>query len=459
MRILLTHGFFLSEDPIERQVMKPYPPLGLLYISAYIEQLNLDHELFDSTFRSPDDLKAVLQEKKPECIGIYANFLTRNSILRIIQFIREHKDLEHMNIILGGPDVRYHAEDYLAKGADYVIVGEGEVSFYELIQALQIKTDLEQIDGLIYRNERGEIIQNRDRAHLKDLDLLPFPNRQKIDLNPYLETWKKKHGYSSITISTQRGCPFTCNWCSHAVYGDTYRRRSPGSVVKEIKWLTETYNPDAFWFVDDVFTMSERWIDQFAEELDRHHLSIQYECITRADKLNEDLILKLKNTGCRTLWIGAESGSQKVIDLMDRRVEVIQVREMIQIAKKHRIETGTFIMLGYPGEKMEDIRETIRHLKISDPDTFTINLAYPIKGTRLYETVRNDLIQDYPWAETPDRDVDFHRTYRRIFYDFAIRKIYNEVYAHQNLKRKKYFNFLRHRMKSLLAGLLMQISR
>ncbi|HPE56066.1 MAG TPA: radical SAM protein [Bacteroidales bacterium] len=459
MKVLLTHGFFLEDDPIEKAVMRPYAPLGLLYISAYLDQNTKEHEVFDSTFQSFQELKNKLQNFIPDILGIYANFLTRKNIIQIVNYIRGTEKLKHMVIALGGPDVRFHTEDYLHKGIDFIIVGEGEETFLELVKAIEMQQEVSGIKGLIYKNDEGELIQNPERTHIRELDGLPFPNRHKINIQKYLEVWKNHHGYSSVTVNTQRGCPFTCNWCSHAVFGDTYRRRSPESVVNELELIKRDYNPDSIWFVDDVFTMSERWIDHFSEELQKRNLKISYECISRADKLNEEIIIKLRDTGCKTLWIGAESGSQKVIDLMDRRVDVLRVRAMIRLAKKHGIEAGTFIMLGYPGETIRDIRETITHLKESLPDTFTINLAYPIKGTRLYDEVANQITTHVNWSETPDRDIDFKRTYKRAFYDFAIRKVYNEVYAHRSLKQKQYASFFIHKIKGLLAGTLMFLSR
>jgi len=448
MKVLLTHGYFIKEDPVEKQVMKPYPPMGLLYLSAYLEKQGVEHEVFDSTFAAFEELIGKIDSEKPEFIGIYVNFLTRNNVIKLIDHIRKSNFSASTKIIVGGPDVRYYAENYLENGADFVVVGEGEITFHEIISNGK---NFAEIPGLIWKSE-GQIIKNPERPLIRDLDSLPFPNRKKIDLQKYLDTWKKHHSYSSLTISTQRGCPYSCKWCSHAVFGDTYRRRSPVSVVEELAFLVKEYNPDSFWFVDDVFTMSEKWMMEFQEELKRKNVKISYECITRADKLSEKLIAVLKNTGCHTLWVGAESGSQRVIDLMDRRVDVKQVRKMIRMASEQGIKAGTFIMLGYPEETVEDIRETIHHLKESNPDIFTINKAYPIKGTKMYEDVCDSILDNPSWIAVPDRDVDFKRTYGKRFYDFAIRKVYNEVYSHKSLRNKNYPSYLKFKLKSLAAS-------
>ncbi len=254
-------------------------------------------------------------------------------------------------------------------------------------------------------------MQTAEREKIKDLNDLSIPNRKKINLQLYLDAWKKHHGKNALSVSTMRGCPYTCKWCSRAVYGLSYRRRIPEKVVEELIQIKNDYNPDSLWFVDDVFTISHKWLTTFRDELKKQNIIIPYECITRADRLNEEIIQMLKETGCFRVWIGAESGSQKVIDLMDRRVDVNQVRDMIKLTKKHGIEAGTFIMLGYPGETEEDIEETIHHLKESNPDHFTITVAYPIKGTELYQEIEALQTAELDWSTSTDRQVDFKRTY------------------------------------------------
>ena len=454
---MLIHAYFLEEDKAEQKVMRPYPPLGLLYVSGYLKKNGVDHEVFDGTFRSFQDLKHQLENQKPDTIGLYANFLTRKNILKIMDHIRSSEALRDIKIITGGPDVRHHKENYLQYGADYLVVGEGEVTFYELVNKLTKGDDPDKIQGIAFKKNGGDVIFTDERLHLKNLDELPLPSRDKIDLQLYLDAWKSHHGSNSMTINTQRGCPFSCRWCSHAVFGDTYRRRSPDAVVDEIEHLTKEYHPDSFWFVDDVFTMSEKWLEEFASLIKIRNLQISYECITRSDKLNEEVIKTLKDSGCTLVWIGAESGSQKVIDLMDRRVDVHQVREMIQLAKEHGIQTGTFIMLGYPGETPEDIDASIAHLKESDPDYFTINEAYPIKGTKMYTDVESYIAKDYNWSDVPDREIKFRRIYSDLFYKFAVRKVFNEVYAQKSKTKGKTINFIKHKLKSQIAGMAMKM--
>jgi anaerobic magnesium-protoporphyrin IX monomethyl ester cyclase len=437
MKVLLTHGYFIEEDAKEQAIMRPYVPLGILYISAYLEQHGYDNEVFDSTFSSFDKLCARLLHERPQVIGMYTNLMTKLNVLRIIRFIKSSDDLQHLKIVLGGPEVRNHALKFLEHGADFVVTGEGEQTMLELVQYIEgtFSGTLADIEGISYLDSEKGLQQNKERMKLKNLDVLPFPNRQKVNLSLYFDAWKNRHGSSTISVSTMRGCPYSCKWCSRAVYGQSYRRRSAAIVAEEIARIKANYAVDSIWFVDDVFTVSHQWLDQFTQEMLRRNLVMPYECITRADRMNEEVIINLKKSGCFRVWIGAESGSQKVIDLMDRRVEVEQVQQMIQLARKHGLQAGTFIMVGYPGETKEDIYATVQHLKNADPDLFTITVAYPIKGTPLYAEVEDRFITSLPWENSTDRDIDFTRTYNRKYYDYAIQMINYEVNYHKALKK------------------------
>lgn len=435
--IILTHGYFLQEDPREQLIMKPYPPLGILYLSAYLDVKKISHEVFDTTFSAKKTFYTYLQEKQPSILAIYINLMTKLNVLEIIQFIRSSKNLQHIKIVLGGPDVRYNKDNLLNYGADFLVIGEGEETFYELVQALQDNTDYNTISGIAFKNANGTIQTNSARILRKNLDELPNPNRHKINLQAYFDVWKKYHGYSAMTLSSMRGCPYTCHWCSRGVYGQSYRRRSPISVVEEIKQIIEQYKPDNIWFVDDVFTVSHKWLEEFTTLIEQNNIKLPYECITRADRLNTEAIQLLKRSGCFRVWIGAESGSQRIIDLMDRRVDVQKVQHMIREAQQAGIQAGTFIMLGYPSETEADIKATLRHLKRSNPEWFTITITYPIKGTELYQEVEAiSSVNQLDWSQTTDRDIDFKKPYSKKYYEYAMQWITSEMDFYQR-KRKK----------------------
>lgn len=435
MSILLTHGYFIAEDPKEAQIMKPYPPLGILYISAYLKKHGFNCDVFDSTFSSREKLEQKLLADKPEVIAIYTNLVTKVNVVKLMKFIRSQKKLSHSKIVLGGPDVTYNTYNYLKSGADVVVIGEGEQTMLELAEHfIDGKGSLKEINGVAFLDS-GEEVKTAPRLKMSSLDELPWPDREAINLQKYIDVWKTHHGESTVSVSTQRGCPYTCKWCSTAVYGQSYRRRPAADVVEELKWIKQTYNPDNIWFVDDVFTVSHKWLAEFCTLMIQADLGLKYECITRAERLNETVLGQLQKSGCFRIWIGAESGSQKIIDAMDRRVDVNVVRSMIRQAKTHGIETGTFIMVGYPGEDESDISETIKHLTESDPDHFTITLSYPIRGTELFNEVESKITTNGDWETTPDRALDFERTQNSRFYHHAIRRVTNQVWFKKSLKQ------------------------
>jgi len=456
MSILLTHAYYLSDDPKEQKIMKPYPPLGLLYVSAYLKSKGIANDVFDTTFSSQQSQLGYIAENQPGIICIYTNLMTKVEVIRLIKILKT-KQYNFPKIVLGGPDVTYNVENYLNAGADFLVIGEGEETMVELYEAIIENSNYHQVNGIAFL-ENETVIQTEARTKFRELDELPLPNREAINMYSYLETWKKNHGESSMTISTQRGCPYTCKWCSTAVYGQSYRRRPASQVAAEMKMLKDQYNPDAIWFVDDVFTISHKWLTAFHEEVVKQHAQIRFECITRAERLNEEILKLLKETGCFRIWIGAESGSQEIIDAMDRRVDVNHVKKIIQDTNAIGIETGTFIMLGYPGETEKNIDETIQYLKEARPTHYTITVAYPIKGTSLYNEIEDKITEQPDWENSTDREIDFKRTYSRKYYNYAVSKVVNEVEFDRE-KSKTSLKAIKLKTKSLLASGLMKISK
>jgi anaerobic magnesium-protoporphyrin IX monomethyl ester cyclase len=298
LKVLLTHSYFLNEDPKERAIMKPYVPLGILYISAYLEEKGFDNIVFDSTFSDFEKQQAFILEQQPNVLAVYVNLMTKLNVVKLIKWVRQQEKLAHAKIILGGPEVRYHANDFLSIGADVIVLGEGEETMLELIRVMDAKEDISLIEGICFLEDTGTVKETPERKLIKDINVLPFPNRKKIDFKPYLHTWKAHHGFSMMSVNTMRGCPYTCKWCSRAVYGGTYRRRKPELVVEELLHLKQHYQPDMIWFVDDVFTIHHKWLKEFAELVQAKNAIIPYEIISRADRLNEEVLKLLKVSGC-----------------------------------------------------------------------------------------------------------------------------------------------------------------
>lgn len=425
MDILLAHGYFLYEDPHELKVMKPYPPLGILYISAYLKRQGFAVGVFDSTFRTMNDFKNLITSERPSIVGIYTNMMTKRNVLEMVRLCKEAK----LKVVLGGPEPPYYAADYLQRGADVIVKGEGELTLAELIPHLARSgtAQLGSIQGIAFLDGDGKLVETLPRPFIPDLSANPWPDREAIDIPMYMKTWKDHHGKSSVSVIQARGCPYTCRWCSHSVYGNSHRRRTPEDAADEVLWIKEHYNPDLIWYADDVFTINSRWFFQYADALKQRGVRIPFECISRADRLNEEVVKTLADMGCYRLWNGSESGSQRVLDAMDRKVKVKDVQEKTHLLQRYGIETGMFIMLGYDGETIQDLEETVEHLKISNPDIFLTTVAYPIKGTAYYAEVESRVLSEKSWDERSDRDLTVAGRYSRRFYNYATRWMVSEV--------------------------------
>jgi len=425
MDILLAHGYFLYDDPHELQVMKPYPPLGILYISSYLKSRGFNVGVFDSTFSAMADFESMIIQERPSVVGIYTNMMTKRNVLKMVQFCKTR----NLYVILGGPDPPYYAQEYLDFGADIVVKGEGELTLEEVIPhiAKHGMTQLDDFQGIIWKNDDGIAVTNDPRPQIQDLSAHPWPDRQAIDIPEYMRIWKENHGASSISVIQARGCPYTCTWCSHSVFGNTHRRRTPEDAAEEVLWIKETYNPDMLWYADDVFTINSRWFFAYADELEKRGIRIPFECISRADRLDEKVVSRLADMGCYRLWNGSESGSQAVLDAMKRKTKVEDVQQKTHLLQKYGIEAGMFIMLGYDSETIDDIEQTVVHLKICNPDVFLTTVAYPIKGTPYYAEVESDVLRNGSWIENADRDLTVAGRYSKMFYSFATRWMVSEV--------------------------------
>lgn len=426
--LLLAHGYFLFEDEKERQIMKPYPPLGLLYVSGWLRRAGFSVEVFDTTFASRAQLTARLAQTPGGVLGIYTNLMTRASVLDIVKRAKELR----WTVVLGGPEAANHTRQYIDHGADVVVIGEGEVTLQELIPRLAKDGAhrLDGVDGIVYRDESGQIIKNRARAQIEDIDTIPWPDREQIDIPAYVDVWRTHHGMGSVNLITARGCPYKCNWCSHAVFGYSHRRRSPIDCADEVQHIHETYKPDQVWYADDVFTINHKWLYKYSDELKRRNLHLPFETISRADRMMKEEVMKtLADMGCYRIWIGSESGSQRILDAMERGVKVEQVQWATKTAQRYGIKVGMFLMWGYEGETMDDIAATVDHVKKANPDVFFTTVAYPITNTKFYDVVADRLVRPKNWAATTDRDYGITSQKSRAYYKLADQWLFNEVAA------------------------------
>src|SRR5277367_1272982 len=423
--LLLAHGYFLYEDPKELQILKPYAPLGILYLCSHLRKQGFDVEVFDTTFSSRELLFRHLRIETPSILGIYANLMTRKNVVEILSVARE----AGWRTIVGGPEPGAYAFEYLRSGADFVVFGEGEVTMEDLMQGLRsgARDSFAKISGIAYLDVDGNMRQTAPRTQIADLDHQPWPARDAIDIRRYVRTWRDAHGKGSVSFITARGCPYKCRWCSHQVYGQTHRRRNPLLVVDEVEWLLNEYTPEMLWVSDDVFTINHSWMRQYAAEMQRRGLRIPFECISRADRLNPEMLDLLAELGCFRIWIGSESGSQRLLDAMERGVKVEQVQRAIEMSRERGIQSGMFLMWGYEGEEMEDIEATIRHVSKAKPDIFFTTVSYPIKGTPYYRQIEDKLVQLKPWRQGSDREIKIKGRHSQQYYSYADKLLRDEV--------------------------------
>ena len=425
MELLLTHGYFLDEDPKELQIMKPYAPLGILYLSSHLRAKGFGVEVYDATFGSRQELLGILDNEPPAAIGIYGTLMTRRSVLDISEAAR----MRGWKVILGGPEPASYAREYLDAAADIVVEGEGERTLEELLAAYRCSrdADLRAIDGIHFQNRDGSITRTGSRTLISDLDSQPPPDRERIDIDKYVDVWRKHHGKGSVSVITARGCPYDCRWCSHSTYGKTHRRRSAANVADEVEWVLDRYHPDMLWMADDVFTIHHGWILRYEQEMKTRGLRIPFECITRADRLNAKVADSLAELGCFRVWIGSESGSQRILDAMERGVTVEQVRQAVELCRQRGIETGMFLMWGYEGEQLADMEDTIEHVKACLPDVFLTTVSYPIKGTPYFDEISDRLVSQNPWIKSTDREFKIRGRHSRRYYSFADQLLKSEV--------------------------------
>ena len=405
--------------------MKPYPPLGILYICSHLREKGLKAEVFDSTFSSRQELWDLLKKGPSSILGVYANLMTRSNVVEILRVARECG----WQTLVGGPEPGAYVNEYLAAGADVVVIGEGEITLEELVPVMQSHNvhQLHQIDGIAFHSADGSVVRTKPREQIRNIDTQPWPARDSIDMARYVEVWRTHHGMGSVSLITARGCPYHCRWCSHEVFGKTHRRRTPASVADELQFLVSRYQPQMAWMADDVFTIHHGWLFQYATELKRRGLKLPFECISRADRLNRQVVETLAEMGCFRVWIGSESGSQRILDAMERGVTVEQVQTTVALCRSAGIQTGMFLMWGYEGEELSDIEATVEHVKKTDPDIFFTTVAYPIKGTPYFSEVAERVDSLKVWSEGSDRDFRIRNRHSRQFYKHADRLLRSAV--------------------------------
>lgn len=434
--VLLTHSYFLRFDTKEFRAMMPYPPLGTLYAASVLRQNGVDVALHETMLSSAEtEILPAIVAHRPRIVVIYDdqfNYLTKMCLerMRIAAFrMSEMAKQRGCTVVVFGSDATDHLQKYFDHGADYVLCGEAEVTLQELVDVLLARSSsaVDQISGLAYLDGR-EIRHTPPRTIVTDIDRFPFPAWDLIDRSAYQRAWRR-HGMFSLNMVTTRGCPFHCNWCAKPIYGQVYHSRTPENVVEEMIFLRTLMSPSHIWFADDIFGLKPGWLSGFADVVEKRNARVPFKCLSRVDLLlKEDNVRHLQRSGCESVWVGAESGSQKILDAMEKGTTVEQIHEATALLHNHGIRVGFFLQFGYPGENRADIERTLEMVRECRPENVGISVSYPLPGTKFYERVRAELQTKTNWMESADLDLMFRGEFRPEFY-----RVLHKV-AHKKLR-------------------------
>lgn len=444
MKVLITHSYFLRFDAKQWGLQQPYAPIGAMYASAVLRNMNCEVSFHDTMFAEKgDEVIAPLNKHKPDWFIIYDdgfNYLTKMCLTNMreaaFEMIQLAKD-SGCKVAVSSSDSTDRYEEYLQKGADVVLLGEAEETIQELIKLDAEQQSWHHIKGIACKIAIDTICNPR-RAVIKDLDNIPFPAWDLIDMAQYKQRWLSSSGYFSINMGTTRGCPYKCNWCAKPIYGNRYNNRSVENVVEELKMLKEKYAFDHVWFCDDIFGLKPGWVKAFADLLEKETIKFQFKIQSRVDLLLEDKqIADLARAGCNNVWVGAESGSQKILDAMDKGTQVEQIYEATRLLKKHGIKPAFFIQFGYPGETMKDIEKTMDMINDLLPEDIGVSVSYPLPGTKFYEQVKHEMVNKTNWSDSDDLALMFKNTYQADFYKQLHRYVHKNYRKHQAVETIK----------------------
>ncbi|HXG23805.1 MAG TPA: radical SAM protein [Chthonomonadales bacterium] len=441
--VLLAHSYFLRYDPKQTAKMRPYAPLATLYAASCLRNAGYTVALFDAMLSEGEhEFREALFVHHPRYVVFYEdsfNFLVKMCLGRMREAAQRMSAVARSTgatVIAAGPDVTDHPDLYFPYGVQYAVLGEGEHTLCELLNALCGKDPrpVHEIAGLAYpdKNMPDGVHRTIPRPPERHPDIFPFPAWDLLDVERYRTAWKQAHGYFSLNLVSTRGCPYHCNWCAKPIWGQQYAMRSPSCVAEEMALVKRLLQPDHIWFTDDIFGLRPQWVEDFAREVKERDAVIPFTIQSRADRMTEQAVAGLAKAGCIEVWMGAESGSQKILDAMDKGITV----EKIVTARKRLKEAGIracfFIQFGYPGETFDDIMATVQLVRDTLPDDIGISVSYPLPGTRFYEMVREQLGTKANWDDSGDLAMMFQGTYQSPFY----RKLHQLLHRDLELRQR-----------------------
>jgi len=414
--------------------MQPYPPLQTLLAAAALRERGIsvalfDTTLFDSTFNSPEGgFAAAIEKHRPRLAMVCEddfNFLSKMCLGRnrdLAFSMAAAAGARGVPIAAHGSDASDHVLEYLDAGFDSILIGEVEATLVELAEGRPRAS----IRGLAYR-ENWSIQRTAPRELRTDLDLLPLPAWDLVNMDQYRQAWEGAHGYFSLNMVSSRGCPYRCNWCAKPIYGNSYHARPPWSVAAEMRQLKTKFRPDQIWFADDIFALSPKWTRAFADAVESLGAQLPFRMQSRCDLMTRDTVEALRRAGCVEVWMGAESGSQRILDAMDKGTRVKDIYRARENLRSHGIRAGFFLQFGYPGETWEEIEETIRMVRETRPDDIGVSVSYPLPGTRFYERVSAQLGRKANWSDSADLAMMFQGEYSSEFYRALADALHAEV--------------------------------
>jgi anaerobic magnesium-protoporphyrin IX monomethyl ester cyclase len=424
--VLLTHSYHLFFDRKQVRKMQPYPPLGTLYAAGLLRERGISVGLFDSMLENPEEnFGRALRKHEPKIVVVYEdnfNFLSKMCLTRMrkVAFnLAEKAKAAGAITIINGSDATDHVAEYLDKDFDYLLAGEAEWTLLKLVNHLLgiCPCHFETIAGLNYLDPvTRDLMRNPLGKLMPDLDALPLPAWEMIDAGRYRDAWRKAHGFFSLNMVSSRGCPYHCNWCAKPIYGTSYNVRSPQKVAEEMRFLKDHLAPDHLWFADDIFALKPRWTDHFASAVNNLNAKIPFKMQSRADLMSRERVRSLREAGCAEVWMGAESGSQRILDAMEKDLLVEQILQARQSLKEQDIRACFFLQFGYAGETWQDIRETINLVRQARPDDIGVSVSYPLPGTKFHSMVSDQLDDKTNWEDSDDLAMMFKGAYTNEFY-------------------------------------------
>lgn len=447
MKIILTHSYFYQLDKKQWANKTPYPPLGTITALSKIESEGFNTEFYDVALdENTDKFIRKINSLLPEIVIIYEdgfNYLTKMCLTTMREacftMLKAAKKLGAKTIV-SSSDSTDNWLMYHNAGADIVIHGEAENSLTNCLKNLELNLDFATIDGISFFDQTA-FRKTKPRANMINLDDLPIAKWSVIDISKYQSIWKKGKFPFTLNVSTTRGCPFKCNWCAKPIYGNRYNARSPENVVKEIEMLLKTFPVQHLWMTDDIFGLKPGWVKKFNELIQEKQLTFCYKIQSRADLLLKDeTIIELSNSGLTEVWIGAESGSQKILDAMDKGTTIDQINKCTTLLKSKGVRVAYFLQFGYLGETKEDIQLTIDMIRKNQPDDIGISVSYPLPGTIFYETVKKDLGDKTNWTDSDDLDLMFTGTYNSDFYRKLQKFVHHQFRYRQGIKKIENWN-------------------